>query len=61
MAMEGGAVGDIDVKLSVKHVLAGVGGLLFSLGLQRMALRGRRCAILRLKLKKRLLDVPLRS
>ena len=41
--MEGGAVGDIDVKLSVKHVLAGVGGLLICLGLQRMALRGRRC------------------
>ena len=49
--MEGGAVGDIDVKLGVKHVLAGVGGLLICLGLQRMALRGRRWAILRLKLK----------
>ena len=58
--MEGGAVGDIDVKLSVKHILAGVGGLLFSLGLQRMALRGRRCAILRLKLKERPVDVLLR-
>ena len=58
--MEGGAVGDIDVKLGVKHVLAGVGGLLICLGLQRMALRGRRWAILRLKLKERPVDVLLR-